>query len=188
MTINEIKKLPEFQEIIDRAEYIKSFGTPFQYRINRVQPKNMIVKLTKTILDEESEVEPFVKYFFKLTDVYNYLNKNSEKVNQRLESIVLRVPTSYKDDTFEYKLEYEINDNPGIILTKLDLSDLDINPVFSYWLSNDGNLYKKIEAQYRFDIRKWQYNQAGNKTVIIKGKTLSYETLLSRMTEEKEII
>ena len=72
------------------------------------------------------------------------------------------------------KTEYIDNVVPLKRLYYLNLDELDLGDTTSFWLDDENNIYRRIEAQDRFDLRKWQYNAAGNKNIVIKGKTLSY--------------
>jgi hypothetical protein len=188
-TRKELAESPEMDILIERAKYIKSFGTNFEYRLNRKQPEGKIVKLTKTILDinNEDNIEIMVKYFLKLTDLYSYLTKGSQTQNETMEIRVLKTPYVFKDTKFRYETEFVDGDKFGTRLYKIDLDDLDTGSI-SFWLDEHDNIYRKIEAQDRFELRKWQYNAAGNKAIVIKGKTLSFDTIISRKTGKVELI
>jgi len=121
--IKMLSESEEMKEIIKNANFIKSFGSIFEYRINRIQPKNKIIKLIKTSKINE-ELESTIKYFFKLTDLYNYLAKGSKTVNNRLEMIVLETPLVWSDFKYDYITEYVNFNSYNHKLYKLNLIDL----------------------------------------------------------------
>jgi len=185
MTIDEIKATPEFQEILERNNYIRSFGSLFEFRINRKQPKGKIIKMTKynNILDVET-----IRYFRKLTDAYLFFNKD-ESTNNPLEVKLHTIPCQWRYDKYSFSLEY-VDNHFGKVLYALDIpkNENEIGFNISYWIDENNMIYKKLDSQDRIEKRVWQLNATGNKCMVFKTKTLSYETILSYKTERTLII
>jgi hypothetical protein len=85
-TIKEINNSSEMITLIDRANYIKSFGGVFEYRFNRNQ-EDKTIRLTKYNKDDDNEIDN-VRNFEKISDLYIFLNKGSRDIN-------------YDDDLFD---------------------------------------------------------------------------------------
>lgn len=184
MTIDEIKKFPEFQEILNRAEYIKSFGSIFNFRLNRFQPKNKIIKIVKRCLTDE-DVENQIKLLYTHADVFRYLNKGKETNNDPLEIAIYSIPSTYTPHTnrFSYDLFY-IDAGTEKNVYKLDIPSRNK----SFWIDSDDNIFTKFNNSETFVKRKLQVNSAGNKTLSIDGKTLSLKTIKERTTDIVDIM
>lgn len=184
---------PEGRAILAQAKEIKEYGGIFKYNLNKHQPKNMMVQLTKTkyVYDEDdtdeiiNEVVTY-KSFMNLSDLYLYLHKTPDR-HHTIHNLVKNTPS-----TWEYKgNKYETSfiDSKPTKLYKLDLYDLiPYKDNVSYWMSDDEDVYKKLDSQDRIEKRVWQYTAAGSKWLNFSGKSLSITTLSSRKTDDEIII
>ena len=183
-TLKDIQDSPEMKEILKKAEYISSFGSIFEFRLNRRQEPGKTIKLIKYNKQLETTI---TRYFLKITDLYVYFNNDWSK-NDALFNRVKTIPNHWEDSKYEYDTEYS-DEKFATKLYYLDIP-MDTSKGFniSYWIDNRGIVYRKLDAQDRIEKRVWQINKAGNKTMVFKGKNLAYDTIISYKTDRMLMI
>lgn len=180
--------------ILDAADLIKSYGGPFEFRLNRKQPKGTIIKMTRTNRDPNYELEDeyntVVKYFFKPTDVFSFLHRKNDNNNDKLEIALRTIPSSYNVKNFHYDFEYVEANNVNKIY-RLDLTEININSndSITYWMDESKTtVYKYLSAQDRYSARAWKTQKSGKQTLLIKEITFDKDYLASKMTDEEAIL
>lgn len=179
----------EMKDILKRAEYIKSFGSLFNFRLNRFQPKNKIVKIIKHYLNDEENIDNYleddIKFVYTNAEAFKYLNKGKETQNTNLELSIYRMPSVYdtSNKKFIYKLSY-VDAGKEKVINKIDIE----SDSKTFWIDKDDNFYVKYNNRETFIKRKWQINSAGNNVLIIDGKTFSLKNIKERTTEIVDMV